>query len=102
MTSKRRPKQHRPTLWDDLSTASRNPYCKREDLSNEASVETFFVSRLLKDLGYKDSQIKTKESIETLTVGLGHKSEKYKPDYALIVGGGAPMRDRRQRNRGRP
>lgn len=84
---KRPPELHRPTLWDDLARSSRNPYCKREDLSNEASVEAFFVSRLLKDLGYEDSQIKTKESIETLTVGLGHRREKYKPDYALMVEG---------------
>jgi len=60
-------------------------YCKIDDLSNEASVETFFVTPLLKDLGYKNSQIKTKQSLSLLTVGRGHKKEKYKPDYALTV-----------------
>ena len=39
------------------------------------------------DLGYADSQIKTKESLQKLVVGKGHKKEKYKPDYALIVDG---------------
>jgi len=50
-------------------------------------VETFFISRLLKDLGYSDAQIRTKESLQKLTVGKGHKKEKYKPDYALVVDG---------------
>ncbi|MFI5059476.1 MAG: hypothetical protein ACHQLQ_14990 [Candidatus Acidiferrales bacterium] len=78
--------QPRPTIFDDLTVESRtNLYCRLEDLSNEASVETFFISRLLKDLGYKDSQIQPKKSLESLTVARGHKREKYKPDYALTV-----------------
>lgn len=77
----------RPTLWDDLVDPTRNIYCRRSDLSNEASVETFFVSRLLKDLGYSDAQIKTKESLQRLTVSKGRRKEKYKPDYALLVDG---------------
>jgi type I restriction enzyme M protein len=77
----------RKTLFDDLN-GGRNLYCRREDLSNEASVETFFVSRMLKDLGYKDSQIKPKESLQTLTVSRGgRRTERYKPDYALVVRG---------------
>lgn len=76
----------RKSVLDDLDGSARNIYCRFADLSNEASVETFFVSRLLKDLGYKDSQIKTKESLRALIVGRGHKREKYKPDYALRVG----------------
>jgi len=75
----------RPTLLDDLRDDSHNVYCNLEDLSNEASVETFFITPLIKDLGYKNSQIKTKQSLGLLTVGRGHKREKYKPDYALIV-----------------
>ena len=71
----------RKSVLDDLDGSARNIYCRFADLSNEASVETFFLSRLLKDLGYKDSQIKTKESLRTLIVGRGHKQEKYKPDY---------------------
>lgn len=75
----------RKSLLDDLN-GGRNVYCRREDLGNEASVETFFISRMLKDLGYEDSQIKTKESLETLVVSLGgRKTQKYKPDFALVV-----------------
>ena len=54
------------------------------DLTNEASVETFFLCRLLPDLGYKDSQIQTKKSLPLLVVGRGSKKEKYKPDFALM------------------
>jgi type I restriction enzyme M protein len=79
------PKQPRPTLFNTLSESQVNLYCRLDDLTNEASVETFFISRLLKDLGYADSQIQTKKSLEALTVARGHKREKYKPDYALTV-----------------
>ena len=72
---------------DALLEPTANIYCRLEDLSNEASIETFFVSRLLVDLGYKDSQIETKKSLKALTVGRGHKREKYKPDYALKIRG---------------
>lgn len=88
--TKQRPKPVeplRPSLWDALGVASSNIYCRRDDLSNEASVESFFVGRMIKDLGYDDSQIKTKESIETLAVGQGHKIVNYRPDYALLVDG---------------
>ena len=85
MTTPARPV--RRTVLDDLGSASRNIYCRFSDLSNEASVETFFLGRLLSDLGYKDSQIKTKQNLQTLTVGRGHKREKYKPDYALMFRG---------------
>ena len=77
----------RATLWDTLEPdKSQNIYCQRDNLSNEASVETFFVSRFLKDLGYQDNQIKTKESIESREVGPGHKKTNYKPDYLLMIG----------------
>ena len=76
----------RTTLWDTLEPdKSQNIYCRRDDLSNEASVETFFVARLLKDLGYQDNQIKTKASIESREVGPGHKKTNYKPDYLLLI-----------------
>lgn len=46
----------RKTLFDGLSGGGRNLYCRRDDLGNEASVETFFISRMLSDLGaYKSS-----------------------------------------------
>lgn len=62
-------------------------YCRLSDLSNEASVETFFVIRMLKDLRYKDAQIKTKASLTALTVGRGRRKERYKPDFALFYRG---------------
>lgn len=62
-----------------------NMFCKEADLGNESSVEHWFVSRLLAELGYSDSQIRTKESIDNITVHAGRKKIKYKPDYALLI-----------------
>lgn len=54
-----------------MNNTANKAICREEDLSNEASVEQFFVDRLLKRLGWSDSQIKTKESISALNVNLG-------------------------------
>jgi type I restriction enzyme M protein len=62
-----------------------NKFCKLSNLHNESDVEQFFVIRLLKDLGYSDTQIKTKENLEELTIGRGRKKERYRPDYVLFV-----------------
>lgn len=51
-----------------MNNTANKAICREEDLSNEASVEQFFVDRLLKRLGWSDSQIKTKESISALSV----------------------------------
>ena len=75
----------RKTVLGSLGSAARNIYCRFADLSNEASVESFFLSRLITDLGYQDSQIATKKSLKSLTVGRGRKQEQYKPDYALLL-----------------
>ncbi len=76
----------RRSLFDSLpGHAQENLYCRLDSLSNEASVEKFFVDRLLDDLGYRDSQIQTKKSISELTVSLGgSKTVKYKPDYTMM------------------
>jgi type I restriction enzyme M protein len=67
-------------------SSTKNKYCSSIDLTNEASVETFFVIRLLKDLGYEDKEIKTKQSIEDLRVGKGRKrGESYKPDFIITT-----------------
>lgn len=66
---------------------SSNLFCKKSNLTNESSVEQFFVIRLLKFLGYRDSQIKTKTSIKSLAIGRGSKKENYKPDYAIKLKG---------------
>ena len=63
-----------------------NDFCRRGDLGNEATVEQFFVNRLLAALGYSDRQIKPKASIDELRVNLGRRPMKYRPDYALKVG----------------
>lgn len=64
--------------------SDRNKFCRSSDLSNEASVESFFVLRLLSALGYKDAEIKTKEAIDRLPVGKGRKKEPYKPDFLVF------------------
>ena len=65
----------------------KNKYASEADLSNEASVEQFFVNRLLADLGYKDAQIKPKASLSELLVSRGRNTVKWRPDYALEVEG---------------
>ncbi|HUU38990.1 MAG TPA: N-6 DNA methylase [Candidatus Desulfaltia sp.] len=67
-----------------MSNSSANKFCKSADLTNEASVESFFVLRLLADLGYKDSEIKTKQAIQTLRIPKGRSKELYKPDFLLF------------------
>lgn len=74
----------RKSVLDELSNIARNTYCQLSDLHNEASVESFFLLRLISDLGYKDNQVKTKQSLQSLTVSRGRKREKYKPDFALF------------------
>ena len=61
-------------------------FCRSTDLTNEASVESFFVLRLLKELGYEDREVKTKRSIQELKVPIGRKKEPYKPDFLLVCG----------------
>ena len=60
-----------------------NKFCRSTDLTNEASVEAFFVLRLLTDLGYRDDEIVTKKSIEELRIPRGRQRERYKPDFLL-------------------
>jgi type I restriction enzyme M protein len=60
-----------------------NKFCRSTDLTNEASVESFFVLRLLQDLGYEDCEIKTKQAIQELRIPRGRRREPYKPDFIL-------------------
>ena len=77
------PKQ-RPNLFDNLrNDPNQNLFCSKSDLDNEASVEAFFVNRLLKDMGFRDNQIKTKQSISKLQVPRGRSTVLYKPDYVI-------------------
>jgi len=62
-----------------------NLFCDKKVLTNESSVEQFFVQRLLTHIGYTDTQIKPKTSIKELTIGKGSSKENYRPDYAIQV-----------------
>lgn len=68
----------------------KNLFCDQKDLGNEASVEQFFVSRLLSWLGYEDGRVRPKTSIDEVVVAKGSKKLKYKPDYVLLNEGGKP------------
>lgn len=69
-----------------LNPDAENKFCTLKNLTNESTVEDFFVTRLLKDLGYKDEDIKRKESIEELTIPAGgRKKENYRPDYVCFI-----------------
>lgn len=89
MASKR-PK-HRPSLFDYVRSAQQestaNKYCEKGILLDEASVEEFFVSRLLDDLAYEDTEIMPKKALTELTISRGRKKEKYRPDYVLVCSG---------------
>lgn len=62
-----------------------NMLCDLSVLLNESSVEQFFVIRLLTLLGYEDSHIKTKASVEELSVSKGSAKCKYRPDYVIML-----------------
>ena len=63
---------------------SKNWPCEMSNLSNEASVETFFINRFIEFLEWNDSYVKLKESIENFVISLGRKKTNYKPDYILL------------------
>ncbi len=65
----------------------KNKYCKWTELNNESSVEDFFILPLLKDLGYTNEDIRSKQSIDEITVSKsgGRKKEPYKPDFVLVL-----------------
>ena len=69
-----------------MTPAHANKFCRSTDLTNEASVETFFVNRLLADLEYKDAEIKTKKAIKELRIPKGRQTELYRPDYLMMSG----------------
>ncbi|MEO5984377.1 MAG: N-6 DNA methylase, partial [Ferruginibacter sp.] len=76
---------NRRTIFDDLETPvlASNLFCDIADLKNEASVENFFVSRLLPSLGFKDSEILPKTAIQALPIPKGRGKENYAPDYVV-------------------
>ena len=65
----------------------RNRFCDLQDLGNESDVEQSFVRRLLQDaLGYKDREIRTKATLESLSAGQT-AGDFHRPDFALKVAG---------------
>ena len=64
----------------------KNKFCEKTTLRNESDVEQFFVSKLLEDLGYKDTNILTKHSIPAYVIGKGQKKQSHIPDYQLKIG----------------
>ena len=63
----------------------KNKFCSKEVLRNESDVEQFFIIALLKDLGYKDTNILTKHAIPSYTLGKGKKRKEHIPDYLLKI-----------------
>lgn len=79
----------RRTIFDYLEEGDEglNKFCDLEAISNESGVELFLIGRLLKDLHYKDIDIKPKESLESIVVSKGgRKKEYYKPDFVAFKG----------------
>jgi len=65
----------------------KNKFCKWNELTNESSVEDFFILPLLKDLGFTNEDIRSKQSIDEITVSKrgGRKKEPFKPDFVLVL-----------------
>ena len=66
---------------------NKNDFCRRSNLTNEASVENWFVDRLVDYLGFEEEDTLLKTSIREFKVGQGSRSFLYKPDYVLLVNG---------------
>ena len=64
-----------------------NLFCKLSDLSNEASVESYFIDRLLHRLGFEDKHISLKANIAEYAIGKGSKKSLFKPDYVIHIDG---------------
>lgn len=77
------PRQRHEHEHAQLAFPVANKFCRSTDLSNEASVESFFVLRLLNELGYRDKEIQTKQSIEILKIARGRKRENHRPDFLI-------------------
>jgi type I restriction enzyme M protein len=71
----------------DMDLTMNNKFCDLKALTNEATVEAWFVAPLLDDLGFDASDLKLKTSLREFKVGKGSKSALYKPDYVIQVDG---------------
>jgi len=68
-----------------MVSVMQNKFCNKNDLTNEATVEQFLLSRLFEYLNFKDKDIKPKTSLKELVISRGSKKVNYKPDYVLFV-----------------
>jgi type I site-specific restriction endonuclease len=68
----------------------RNKYCNRAAVDNESDVEQKLIYPFLKDLGYSDIEIKTKNSIDGHFIGKGATRKKHFPDY-IVYNGDKPL-----------
>lgn len=61
--------------------------CSRADLHNESDVELFFISPLLKYLGYKNKQIKNKKTLKELGIKKTPRGKEvnYRPDFLVTA-----------------
>ena len=66
--------------------SAKNLFCDIRDLSNESDVEQSFARRLIEALGYPDRAIRTKTSLESLSVGR-LTGDLHRPDFALKLAG---------------
>lgn len=66
--------------------AKKNLFCSVDDLINEADVEQIFARRLIEYIGYKDLQIRPKNSLTELAVGeMRGREALYRPDFAVKI-----------------
>ena len=70
-----------------MVNSQKNLFCKRSNLTNEASVENWFLDKLLAHLGFVPDDIALKTSIREFKVGQGRNSSLYKPDYIIQLNG---------------
>ncbi len=63
----------------------KNIFCDSKDLTNESSVEQFFIIRLLGKLGYKDAYIETKKNLPHYQIYKGSRKKSYAPDYIIYL-----------------
>jgi len=68
-----------------MSKKIKNKFCELSTLRNESDVEQFFVIKLLKELGYKDTNIFTKYTLPFHTIGKGAQKRSRRPDYAIKI-----------------
>lgn len=74
----------------------KNLYCDFEDLTNESDVEQKFIYKFLTSvkpigLGYNDSDIKTKSTLQAYCINKGKQQKYFVPDYLVVLNGLSPL-----------